>query len=490
MFKAVLGKMPQRSVINLSHEKKLTMKFGQLYPVMLEEMLPGDEFKVESETMVRLAPMISPVMHRIDAYIHYFFVPNRILWDDWEDFITGKEELVVPTKTIPNANVEAGSIYDYMGIPTTAEAGSVTFNSLPFRAYNAIFHEYYRDQNLITEFDYKNDANINAAVHFRAWEKDYFTSCLPWAQKGEAASLPINHNIEYKEQSEVNYTTGGTPATNLTSLGTDASGKLMRTPGPGALRLQNINDIEAAIEINELREASAVQRWLEKNARAGSRYIETILSHFGVVGDDARLQRPEYLGGGKAPVVVSEVVNNTGFTSDEANALPQGTLAGHGLSVGKTNRCKKYAKEHGYLIGIMSVMPRTAYMDGLPRKFSRETNYDFYWPEFANLGEQEVLRKEVKMNGVTTDEETFGYQERYAEYKHALSTVHGDFRTTLDFWHLARKNTGNTLNSQFISCNASDRIFAVQDGTDYLWTQVYNKVIAKRPMPKHSIPTL
>lgn len=491
-FNAVLGKRPSRAKFNLSHERKLTLKMGPLYPILVQEVVPGDQMQVTSETMLRLAPMLSPVMARIDAYVHYFFVPNRLIWSKWEKFITGEEEVLIPEATVSGAMVKPGTIYDYMGLPTHgSDFLSMKFNVLPFRAYYLIYNEYYRDQNLSPKLPIEPDPGAHALA-YRAWEKDYFTSALPWAQKGEAASLPIDHVVNYgRDGSIVVNTETGTPATNITALQTEGTGHLTRSPGPANLTLKNIDDIEANININELREATAIQRWLEKNARAGSRYVETLLAHFGVISDDARLQRPEYLGGGKTPVSISEVVNSTGFTELEPNALPQGALAGHGISVGRSNKATLYAKEHGYMIGILSVIPRTEYFQGMPKMYSRKTKLDFYWPEFAQLGEQEVQNQEIYHSGVSSaDQQTFGYQARYAEYKHASSTVHGDFRKNLKFWHLAREFSACPTLQNIIRANPSDRIFAVTDGTDYIWAQVYNRIYARRPMPKYNVPTI
>lgn len=461
---------------------------GQLIPVLVQETVPGDYFNIESESMIRLAPMLAPIMHQVDAYIHYFFVPNRILWDNWEDFITGNDELSAPTYNYNVATTVPGSLWDYLGAPThMGETGNIRLNTLPVRAYKSIYNNYYRDQNLIPEFDLEQDGF--AFIFKRAWEKDYFTSALPWAQKGEEVSIPITSDeVRYGAQSSVIDTSDNQDEPNA-DLWTDSNGRMVNQNNDRPVRVENIDSIEAQITINELREATALQRWLEKNARAGSRYIESILAHFGVISDDARLQRPEYLGGGRSPVVVSEVVNTTGFTDDEPYALPQGNLAGHGLNVGRTNKATCYTKEHGWIMGIMSVVPKPAYQQGIPRHLLRTLKEDYYWPEFANLGEQEVLNKELFYDQDGHDDDVFGYQERYAEYRHAQDTVHGYFRTNLNFWHMGRIfETRPHLNGNFITCEPTDRIFAVTGPTHHMWAQVYNKVYAKRPMPKRVIP--
>jgi hypothetical protein len=443
--------------------------------------------------MIRTAPMISPIMHRIDAFVHFFFVPYRIVWDQWEDFITGQEEITVPYKSVQLERFEEGSLWDYFGMPTHVqeETGSKTVNTLNFRAYCKIWNEFYRDQDLQDEIDISDDNNIPNSPLKRAWEKDYFTSARPWAQKGDEATLPIQHNVEYYDGPAMKYISSGEIASSQ-AVNTNVLGQLStQTSGGSAMRLENIEDIEASISINELREATAIQRWLEKNARAGNRYIETILAHFGIMSDDARLQRPEYLGGGRSPVQISDVVNTMGYDSNEANALPQGNLSGYSLSYGKTNKATCYAKEHGVIIGLLSVLPRTSYFKGFPREYQRRVKFDYYWPEFANLGEQEILNQEIFLtNELGTNEGTFGYQSRYAEYRYQPSTVHGQFKSTMKHWHLARDFASlPSLNANFIQSTPSDRVFAV-DEPHYLWVSAYNKVLAKRPMPKYNTPRL
>lgn len=481
-----MGRRPKRANFDLSHDFKFSMNFGDLVPVLAEEVVPGDSFEIETEQMIRLAPMISPVMHRVDAYIHYFFVPNRLLWPEWEDFITGKEDAEAPSLVVGNQYIQEGTIFDYIGLPTHLPAGSITINDLPLRAYVQIWYDYYRDQNLNSaDSPPWLGGNVAQWPFKRAWEKDYFTSCLPWAQKGDPVTIPTQADIVYKDVSEAYARAGGQGLGDITS---DAFGDVNISSERG--RIENLDSVTNEIDINELRQATAIQRWLERNARAGSRYVETLLAHFGVKSDDARLQRAEYLGGGKSPIVISEVVNQTGFTDDEANALPQGHLAGHGLNVGVSNKAKLYAKEHGWLMAIMSVRPKTAYFQGLHRKFTRQLPYDYYWPEFANLGEQEVKNQELYLSTVGNDT-TFGYQSRYAEYRYAPGRVAGEMRSTLDHWHMAQKfSTTPNLNEDFILCDPDERNFAVQDGNHKLWCQLYHKIQAKRPMPKHATPHL
>lgn len=499
IFENLGMRKPRYSAFDLSRETKLSMKMGDLVPVYIEEIVPGDQFRVKSEIMMRLAPMISPVMHRVNVYMHYFFVPNRIIWNAWEEFITGgREGTTVNPMPIFNmaavtGGITEGSLADYLGLPATSPGSPVYQPSaLPFHAYHQIWNDYYRDPNLTPAINVQAlvSADSMNVLRKRCWEKDYATSALPWPQRGPAVNLPAS--VQYRDVSEVVRTSDGAHISG--PLGSDnVVGNLLQDFGGGsfAARLENLEDDPINVTINDLRTSSALQRWLEKNARGGYRYIEQILSHFGVKSSDARLQRPEYLGGGRQPVVISEVLNNTGTT-----AAPQGEMAGHGLSIGQTNSFNKRFEEHGYVMGICSVLPRTAYQQGIHRHWMRKTREEYYWPEFANLGEQEVRKAEVMYNEALTEaenNETFGYQQRYAEMKYGCSSVHGDFRSTLNFWHMGRifsLLSPPELNEDFVTADPTDRIFAVQDGSDHLWVQMYHDVKARRPMPYFADPRL
>lgn len=530
IFQQIAINRVKTNKFNLSHENKLTMNMGKLVPFLLQEIVPGDKFRVNSEIMMRLAPMLAPVMHRVDVYTHYFFVPNRLVWNEFEDFITGGRtgnlEPVAPFfypntvyggNSLDNQYWNVGSLMDYMGIPPISGSvdNNVKVSSLPFRAYQMIYNEYYRDANLTDEIplNYGSGQETQTVTHMqrllglrdRCWEKDYFTSALPWPQRGGEALLPMDAEVTYKDQSEIFNSGSNTPVTGDTVLGhtsdNDAGALNLRSRNPDgtvngstgtAVRVENIDEISnASTTINDLRKAVKLQEWLERSARGGSRYIEQILSHFGVKSSDARLQRPEYLGGGKQPIVISEVLSTVGTTA-ETDFVPQGNMAGHGISVGSSNRFSRRFEEHGFVIGIMSVMPRTSYQQGLPRLFTRETKFDYYWPEFAHLGEQEVKNKELllALSGSDTNESTFGYQQRYAEYKYQPSTVHGDFRQTLDYWHLGRIINTAALNEDFVRCDPDPRIFAVTDlSIHHLYVQIFNRVDAIRPMPVFGIPS-
>lgn len=495
LFEFIKPAKVKRSMFDLSHEKKLSMKMGDLIPVLLQEVIPGDDFKINTESMVRFAPLISPVMHRVDAYIHYFYVPWRTVWSSWEDFITGKQAINLPTVDYGTPITER-TLFDYMGIPPNVpfdNLGDNGVNSLPFRAYKSIWNEYYRDQDLQVELDITDDTD-DFDILKRCWEKDYFTSARPWAQKGTAMTLGADVlGSQYMPARAV----GGANVTNGNIQLTDADGTRgnLKDSNNVGIGLEVLYDLEADIDINELRTATRIQRWLERNARAGSRYVEHLLAHWGVLSDDARLDRPEYIGGGRSPVTISEVLNTTG--SEDANAHAVGSLAGHGINVGTTNTASKYCKEHGIIMGIMSVIPQSNYYQGVDRMFTRNSVYDFPFPEFARLGEQEVLMQELRAEPTQAgNTQVFGYQSRYAEWKYANSTVHGDFRGNLNHWHMAR-GWGETpaLNGDFVAVDPDNdeitRIFNVTDtDADHLWVQLYHNIRAKRPLPFFNDPTL
>ena len=500
-FQKVKVKAPPKSLFNLSHEVKMSGKMTYLYPILCEEYLPGDNWQVSTEVFMRIAPMIAPIMHRFNVFVHFFDVPYRQVWENWEKFITGDWD-GTDTSVVPHADLtEAGKSYfqkgrlsDYFGFAidqTETYTNTCDVNWLPFRAYVKIFNEYYADptfQNQLT--DYVGDTvstterNLNGYIKQRAWEKDYFTSCLPWPQRGSTVS--INATATQDTDPLVRQSSDGTVEPNA-DLGTGADGILENTSLGVDVYIDQLTGI--TVDVEDLRWGMRLQTWLEKNARAGSRYVEQLLAHWGVKSDDLRHQRPRYLGGGMAPVTISEVLN----TSDTASA-DQGNMSGHGISVGRSNTFRSFFKEHGVIIGILSVMPRTAYQQGIPRQFLRQDKYDFAWPEFAHIGEQEVEDRELYIGSGATDlnpQTTFGYQQRYGEYKYRNDRVAGDFRDSLDHWHLGRIFAAKpSLNSSFITANDDNRFLAVQDSSDYLYFQIYNNVKAIRPLPYYTDPRL
>lgn len=496
LFNSIQLNKPKKNVFDLTHDVKLSTNMGQLTPILTLECVPGDKFDLSCESLIRFAPMIAPVMHRMDVTMHYFFVPNRIVWPNWEKYITEhNSEHVAPYITnYQTLSAAQKKFIDYMGVPPN-EIGNTyapQISAIPFAAYQCIYNEYYRDQNLQAPIDYKLIDGDQATygryttLRKRAWEHDYFTASLPFAQKGAAVDIPLgalDSDVAVTWNSLENGNTQVTyDGTNSTTIGSTAGLNTVGTPQ----MIAKTGDLGIeATTINDLRRAYKLQEWLEKNARGGTRYIENILTHFGVRSSDKRLQRPEYITGVKSPVVVSEVLNTTG----QDGGLPQGNMSGHGISVTSGKSGSYYCEEHGYIIGIMSVMPKTAYQQGIPRTFLKKDSLDYFWPTFANIGEQEVQKQEVYAY-TSTGEETFGYVPRYAEYKYMPSRVAGEFRTSLNYWHLGRIfATEPSLNSDFIECDPTKRIFAVEDPeTDVLYCHVLNKIKAVRPMPKYGTP--
>lgn len=506
LFNSIKLQRPKSNTFDLTHDVKLTADMGNLTPICAIDCVPGDKFKIDAESLIRFAPLIAPVMHRMDVSMHYFFVPNRILWANWENFITNQDGTYThPYVNMQFTDIASGTLANYLGLPNNNTSGInptqvQDFNALPFAAYQKIWNDYYRDQNLIADInppqtyllvDGQNSNGNLFELRQRAWEHDYFTAALPFAQKGNAVDIPLGQiasdaPVHYDAslgtaQFQVANNIGGTPSLldinyEYPTGGIGSNEVFAKTSGL---------DIEPTT-INDLRRAFRLQEWLEKNARGGTRYIENILTHFGVKSSDARLQRPQYITGMKTPVVISEVLNTTG----EQGGLPQGNMAGHAISATGGNSGYYSCEEHGWIIGVMSIMPKTAYQQGTPKMFLRRDNLDYFWPSFANIGEQEVKNREIYEFGYTPND-TFGYVPRYAEYKFCNSRVAGDFTTNLEYWHLGRKFYSQpNLSQEFIECTPDDvsRIFAVTGPVNKLYCHVLNKIQAIRPMPKFGTP--
>jgi len=496
---------PQRSKFDLSHERKLTCEFGRLVPFLVQEIVPGDSFKVNTELMVRIAPMLAPLYHRMDVYTHYFFVPNRIIYNEWETFITGGQDglqaPVHPSLNLTNASFSDSSLFDYMGLPTAAGgmsyAGAQIINALPFRAYLEIYNEYYRDQDLVPKVNYSKGSGTLIytdpefaqliTLRIRAWEKDYFTTARPTAQRGGAAGAPIDYTGVTGPTIAKNAATGATQ-NNQTGIATGATGIVAMQPAAAQTRLET----PANVMIQEIRKAARLQEFLEMAQRGGARLTEWVLHVFGVRSSDGRLQRPEYLGGGKTPITISEVLSS--YQDPGATGKPQGNMSGHGIGVGETHGFSRDFEDHGFVIGIMSVVPKANYYQGLERMWTRPSRFDYLIPGFAHLGEQEVKNREIYFDpsagGPTPNNATFGYQSRYAEYKFKLSSVHGAFRNTMAYWHMSRKFASLPgLNKTFIECNPPKDILAVPTEVP-CFIQIYNDVSAIRPLPYFSNPKL
>lgn len=492
IFKQTGSLQPGRSSFDLSYEKKFTCDMGQLIPVMCDEAVPGDIWTIGNQTVIRFNPLVSPVLHEINMYLHIFFVPYRLLWEDWENFISGgvdgDDESELPRWEPINTAV--GSLWDYLGFPTGVDPDGAYPMSFPRDAYNLIYNEYYRDETIQDELLLTQESIVN-----RCWEKDYFTSSLLWQQRGTAPALPIS---------------GSTSAVwNIVDTAAAVSpGNIYVSPTVGDTKLYAVNpsgnernnlidffnkntvdlSVASTFDIADLRLAFQIQKWMERNARAGVRYTEFLRSHFGVSPRDDRLDRPEYIGGSKCPIIISEVLQTSATDSEPT---PQGNLAGHGIGV-NTNFCGKYrVEEFGLIMGIMSVMPRSAYQQGINRQWLRRTKYDFYFPEFANLSEQAIERAEIYASDVEAENLTvFGYQGRYDEMRIKPNIVCGQMRDTFDYWHLGRQfSAPPTLDSTFLTCTPSKRIFAAESEPGLIVSHG-NIIKAVRPMPISAEPGL
>jgi len=482
----------KRNKFSLSHSKLLTCDMGELVPIGLVEVLPGDTVQHAAHLLLRTAPLLAPVMHPVSVRVHHWFVPHRIIWEDWEEFITGgpdgMDASVFPTVTIGGGTGAAiGSLADYLGVPTGVD--NIVVSALPFRAYATIWNEYYRDQDLETLLTVDEtsgaDTTTSTVLQHCDWEKDYFTSSRPWEQKGPSITVPLGTdapvlgigvlgNADQGSTANVKESDGGT-VTYADAWKSASEGTGLRVEEDGTTNFPNIRaDLSnaSAVTINVLREALALQRYQEARARYGSRYVE-YLRYLGIRSSDARLQRPEYLGGGRETIQFSEVLQTAEGTS------PVGELRGHGLSAVRSNRYRRFFEEHGYIISVLSVRPKTIYAQGLPRTWNRTIKEDFWQLELQHIGQQEVLNKEVyaahaSPNGV------FGYQDRYDEYRRMESSISGEFRDTLDFWHLAQiYGSTPALNATFVKSVPTDRIFASAD-TDTLYIMAKHSIQARR----------
>lgn len=531
-FSAVPSADIERSRFDRSHDYKTTFNAGELIPVFVDEVLPGDTFTMKATLFTRLSTPLKPLMDNLYQDIHFFFVPYRLCWQHWQEFMG---ERLNPTDdpnifSIPQVPIDLHTVYgttgDYMGLPQRGVSSIVNVSALPFRAYNLIYNEWYRDENLQNRVaqNIGNGPDVYTdyeTVLPRGKRKDYFTSCLPWPQKGDPVKVPLLgssapvflnphalvplQNWYYSDGAVQGL--GPVPnwddATTLAdALTVTPHGAVPGTSGTATPAIVNLGatpeavpafaDLSAAgsVTINDLRTAFQVQRLLERDARGGTRYIELILSHFGVRSDDARLQRPEYLGGGTTRIVVSPVANTTGASG----GAPQGNLAAVATSTLQGGFSKSFT-EHGVVIGILSARADLTYQQGIERFWSRKTRYDFYWPALAHLGEQAVLNKEIFAQGTAADDVVFGYQERFAEYRFKPSRITGEFSSafpqSLDIWHLSQEfGSLPALNASFIEENPPiGRVIAVPSEPAFL-ADIWFSFQCDRPMPVYSVPGL
>lgn len=538
-----------RSVFDRSHNVKTTFNSGFLVPFYVDEVLPGDSFKLDASLFARLATPIVPFMDNVYLETFFFFVPNRLLWDHWQAFNGEKinpndsTDYLVPQATATNA--QNLSLWDYMGLPTNV-ANKLSVSALPFRAYYRIWNEWFRDENLQDSDNVglqTNDETLDVTSLMplrRGKRHDYFTSCLPWPQKGPGVEISIGGAADvsissvtgpFTLQTQANipvrldnstynipkgsvfsplydfsantspsgvsgFAKASTSSVSLGSISSHGSGGKESQASPVDFvipELKGSANLSTAtpISINDLRQAFQVQRLYERDARGGTRYTEILRSHFGVVSPDARLQRPEYLGGSSTRININPVQQ----TSSTTSSSPLGNLAAFGVAGDVFHGFSKSFVEHGIIVGLVNVRADLTYQQGVPRMWSRKGRFDYYWPALAHLGEQAVLNKEIFAQGSAEDDKVFGYQERWAEYRYFPGQITGKFRSTdpqsLDVWHLAQKfDTLPTLSKQFIEDNPPiERVVAVQDEPQFLLDS-YIRLKCARPMPVYSVPGL
>jgi hypothetical protein len=509
----------ERSSFNRSHGHKFTCNAGFIIPIFLDEVLPGDTFNLRLTALGRMTTPIYPIMDNVRFYTHFFFTPNRLVWDNWERFNGAQDNPGDTTDyTIPQTGGKAvpGNIYDYFALPIDLD---LIVSALPFRAHNLIYNEYFRDENISDSFVVHKGDGPDSAGDYELMRsrkvKDYFTSCLPWPQKGTASfindigNLGVDTTASFAPNSpyywEAETVSGKTPASGYLDSSVNSwnvtfdvergvDGRMYHDSTNNADNMTIVSTITGSVHttVNALREAFAIQKALELDARGGTRYFEILRAHFGVISPDARMQRPEYLGGGISRLDVTQIAQTSATVAGTPS--PQGHLAGFATAELNHHGFKKSFVEHGHIHGYMIIRADLTYQQGVPKIWTRKTKYDYFWPSFSHLGEQAVLQEEIYATGNATENaKVFGYQERYAEYRYKPSTIVGKLRSnaggSLDAWHLSQYFTSApTLSEGFIQDQPPfDRVVAVPSEPHFIF-DCYFRLICARPMPVYSVP--
>lgn len=491
----------------LSHYKLTSGDMAKLIPIASLEVLPGDSIQHQTSLLLRVSPLVAPIMHPVVVRVHHWFVPHRLVWDDWQEFITGYTSGgAETTKTFPTIvfnNAAVGSLADYYDLPS-AVASDRSISALPFRGYAKIFNEWYRDEDLVTPLTIDTsdgvDSTTNTTLQTIAWEKDRFTSARPWTQKGDAVSLPLGttapvqlsagdvisgaqNPIRYRKANDGSFPTGDLAMAFAPGAGTVfETGTAVVRAGNAVYPSNLFADLSeaTAAEINDIRWAMALQRYKENAARYGSRYTEWLQHAFRVRSSDARLQRPEYLGGGKVTIQFSEVLQQAPSTSGTPGT-GVGILRGHGLASLRSNRYRRFFEEHGYIHSFLSIRPKSIYANGIPKHLIRTTKEDFWTRELEHVGQAEIYNKEV-YSADSGPDDVFGYQDRYDEYRREESRVSAEQRTTtLNMWNLARLFAGDvTLNGTFVTCDPAESRILQSTATDSLQIMAHHSIQSRR----------